>query len=141
MIFLQKIYLYFFLKQFLIYPPCHVCQGTSLSNICLGYGLQMLCSIEHLYCLGNIAHIHQVTINRNISGRFHESKDVIEGTNPFGGDIVNKKWSLGEEHSYHMLLFQQVGNTFEITNQAVMQQIETPPPEDFQVKISKCWEN
>ena len=41
-------------------------------------------------------------------GRFHESKDVLEGTNPFGGDILNKKWSLAEEYSYHLLLFHQV---------------------------------
>jgi hypothetical protein len=41
-------------------------------------------------------------------GKFHESKDVLEGENPFFGDIVNKKWSLGEEYSYHLLLLQQV---------------------------------
>ena len=39
---------------------------------------------------------------------YHGSKDVIDGTNPFGGDIVNKKWSLSEEYSYHLLTFHQV---------------------------------
>ena len=39
---------------------------------------------------------------------FHESKEVIEGKNYFGGDIINKKWSLGEQYSYHLLVFQQV---------------------------------
>ena len=41
-------------------------------------------------------------------GKFHESKEVLEGENPFGVDILNKKWSFGEKYSYHLLLFQQV---------------------------------
>jgi hypothetical protein len=41
-------------------------------------------------------------------GKFHESKDVLEGISKSGGNIVNKKWSLGEEFSYHLLVFQQV---------------------------------
>ena len=45
-------------------------------------------------------------------GKFHESKDVLEGTSPFGGDIINKKWSLAEEYSYHLLVIQQVKNYF-----------------------------
>ena len=48
----------------------------------------------------------------SFDGKYHESKDVLEGNNPFIGDIVNKKWSLGEEYSYHLLLFNQVGTTF-----------------------------
>jgi hypothetical protein len=42
----------------------------------------------------------------------HESKNVLEGDNPYGGDIHNKKWSLAEEYSCHLLLFTQVENTF-----------------------------
>ena len=45
-------------------------------------------------------------------GKFHESKDVLEGDTPFGGDIINKKWSLTEEYSYHLLIFQQVRKLF-----------------------------
>ena len=45
-------------------------------------------------------------------GKFHESKDVLEGTIPYGGDILNKKWSCGEEYSYHLLIFHQVENYF-----------------------------
>ena len=47
-------------------------------------------------------------------GKFHSSKDVLEGLIPSGGDILNKKWSLGEEYSYHLLLFHQVGNKFQM---------------------------
>jgi hypothetical protein len=41
-------------------------------------------------------------------GSYHKSKAILEGTAPFSSDIVNKKWSLSEEYSYHLLLFQQV---------------------------------
>ena len=45
-------------------------------------------------------------------GEFHEIKDVLEGSNPYIGDILNKKWSLAEEYSYHLLVIQQVRNYF-----------------------------
>lgn len=41
-------------------------------------------------------------------GKFHESKDTISGAGKGSVDILNKKWSLGEEYSYHLLLFHQV---------------------------------
>ena len=45
-------------------------------------------------------------------GKFHVSKEIIEGVSAGGGDILNKKWSLTEEYSYHLLLFQQVKSPF-----------------------------
>ena len=45
-------------------------------------------------------------------GKFHESKDVLEGSDPSVVDILNKKWSLAEEYSYHLLVIQQVKNYF-----------------------------
>ena len=47
-------------------------------------------------------------------GKFHENKEVLEGITPYGVDIVNKKWSLGKEYSYHLLLFHQVKTDFQI---------------------------
>ena len=52
--------------------------------------------------------VEWVSFDGNISGEYHESKEVLEGTNPLYGDILNKKWALGEEYSYHLLLFHQV---------------------------------
>ena len=45
-------------------------------------------------------------------GKFHQSKEIIEGSSAGAGDILNKKWSLTEEYSYHLLLFQQVETPF-----------------------------
>ena len=62
---------------------------------------------SHVY-LGSIAFVNWISFDGDVSGTFHESKDALEGTNPFIGNIVNKKWSLGEEFSCHLLLFHQV---------------------------------
>ena len=65
-------------------------------------------SNTHVY-LGQFSFVvNYISWDGSISGKYHESKEVLEGTNPFVGDIVNKKWSLSEEYSYHYLLFQQV---------------------------------
>ena len=61
----------------------------------------------HVY-LESKNYVDWIAFDEGISGRFHASKEVLEGIIPFGGDIVNKKWSFGEEYSYHLLLFQQV---------------------------------
>ena len=52
--------------------------------------------------------------DRELFGPFHESKEVLEGKNPFAGDIVNKKWSFAEEYSCHLLIFHQVENPIRI---------------------------
>ena len=43
---------------------------------------------------------------------FYKSKDVLEGMNPYTVWIVNKKWPLSEKLAGHILLYQQVGETF-----------------------------
>ena len=48
-------------------------------------------------------------------GKFHESKDVLDGSDPSVVDILNKKWSLAEKYSYHLLVIQQVTNTFKLS--------------------------
>ena len=62
--------------------------------------------------LGENTHVMlgYLTSDERSWGKFHESRDVLEGTNPFSVDIVNKKWSLGKEYSYLLLQFHQVGN-------------------------------
>jgi hypothetical protein len=45
-------------------------------------------------------------------GYQHVSKEIIEGSNPYGGWIVNKKWHLNEELAKHILLYQQVCRIF-----------------------------
>jgi hypothetical protein len=47
-------------------------------------------------------------------GKFHKSNQVLEGNYPFTVDILNKKWSLAEEYSYHLLVIQQVNNIFRL---------------------------
>ena len=41
-------------------------------------------------------------------GKWHKSKDTMGGKNPFGSFMLNKKWTLDEEFTNHMLRFQQV---------------------------------
>ena len=43
---------------------------------------------------------------------FYFSKDVLEGWNPYGVWIVNKKWPLSEKLAQHILMYQQVGGPF-----------------------------
>ena len=43
---------------------------------------------------------------------FYFSKDVLEGWNPYGVWIVNKKWPLSEKLAQHILIYQQVGGLF-----------------------------
>ena len=41
-------------------------------------------------------------------GKWHRSKERKGGNNPFGGYLMNKKWTLEEEFNNHILKFQQV---------------------------------
>ena len=41
-------------------------------------------------------------------GRWYRSKDRTGGMNPFPSYLMNKKWTMEEEFSMHMLHFQQV---------------------------------
>ena len=41
-------------------------------------------------------------------GRWHRSKDRKGGENPFVSYLMNKKWTMEEEFTKHMLHFQQV---------------------------------
>ena len=41
-------------------------------------------------------------------GKWHRSKDRAGGQNPFGSYLMNKKWTMEEEFTKHMLHFQQV---------------------------------
>jgi hypothetical protein len=41
-------------------------------------------------------------------GYHHLSQEKIEGSNPYVGWIVNKKWHLNEELAKHILIYQQV---------------------------------
>ena len=41
-------------------------------------------------------------------GKWHRSKDRKGGQNPFGSYLMNKKWTMEEEFTKHMLHFQQV---------------------------------
>ena len=41
-------------------------------------------------------------------GKWHRSKDRKGGRNPFPSYLMNKKWTMEEEFTKHMLHFQQV---------------------------------
>ena len=41
-------------------------------------------------------------------GKWHRSKDRKGGENPFASYLMNKKWTMEEEFTKHMLHFQQV---------------------------------
>ena len=41
-------------------------------------------------------------------GRWYRSKGIKGGKSPFGCYMMNKKWTLEEEFSMHLLIFQQV---------------------------------
>ena len=41
-------------------------------------------------------------------GRWYRSKDRKSGQNPFASYLMNKKWTMEEEFTKHMLHFQQV---------------------------------
>ena len=41
-------------------------------------------------------------------GKWHRSKDREGGQNPFPSYLMNKKWTMEEEFTKHMLHFQQV---------------------------------
>ena len=41
-------------------------------------------------------------------GKWYWSKDRRIGVNPFGSYLMNKKWTMEEEFTKHMLHFQQV---------------------------------
>ena len=41
-------------------------------------------------------------------GKWYRSKDRRIGENPFGSYLMNKKWTMEEEFTKHMLHFQQV---------------------------------
>ena len=41
-------------------------------------------------------------------GKWHRSKDRKGGQNPFPSYLMNKKWTMEEEFTKHMLHFQQV---------------------------------
>ena len=41
-------------------------------------------------------------------GKWHRSKETMGSKNPFGSFMLNKKWTLEEEFTNHMLRFQQV---------------------------------
>ena len=41
-------------------------------------------------------------------GKFHRSMNRMIGRYPYGSFLMNKKWTLEEEFSMHMLIFQQV---------------------------------
>ena len=49
-----------------------------------------------------------VYLTSGLGEGFYASKEVIEGTIPFGGFIINKKWIMHEELVKHMLIYQQV---------------------------------
>ena len=40
---------------------------------------------------------------------YYYSKEKVSGINPYQNYIMNKKWSLSEEFSMHMIRYQQVG--------------------------------
>ena len=41
-------------------------------------------------------------------GKWHRSREVKAGENPFGSFMLNKKWTLEEEFNNHMLRLRQV---------------------------------
>ena len=43
---------------------------------------------------------------------YHKSKEEVEGSAPYKSQLMNKKWSLSEEFSKHLLIYQQVGHSF-----------------------------
>ena len=52
------------------------------------------------------------THKENIYGidEYYYSKEVVEGR--YESYLMNKKWSLSEEFSKHLLIYQQVGHSF-----------------------------
>ena len=45
-------------------------------------------------------------------GKWHRSKDVKGGYNPYGAIMLNKKWTMEEEFNIHMFRFRQVTSEF-----------------------------
>ena len=41
-------------------------------------------------------------------GKYYFSKEVMEGTNPYGGGIINKKWPHLDNYNRHLIYYQQV---------------------------------
>ena len=41
-------------------------------------------------------------------GKFHRSANRMIGRHPYGSFLMNKKWTMEEEFTMHMLIFQQV---------------------------------
>ena len=39
---------------------------------------------------------------------YYSSTEVLEGSNPYSGNILNKRWTHGDEYNHHLLLFSQV---------------------------------
>ena len=57
----------------------------------------------HVY-LGKIHHNEDVYTY----GKYYNSKDVLEGTNPYGGSIMNKKWPHLDDYQSHIMYYHQV---------------------------------
>ena len=53
-------------------------------------------------------------------GKYHKSKEAIAGTNPYVGNIMNKKWEYNEAYNHHMLLFHQVNLIYKIAAKNVL---------------------
>ena len=53
-------------------------------------------------------------------GKYHKSKEAIAGTNPYVGNIMNKKWEYGEAYDHHLLLFHQVNLIYKIAAKNVL---------------------
>ena len=41
-------------------------------------------------------------------GKYHRSKDTVPGTNPYGANILNKKWPYAEQYNRHLQRVSQV---------------------------------
>ena len=61
------------------------------------------------HVLMTLLHDYDYESSGFIKSDFHKSKDYLEGNNPFGVNILNKKWEHSAAYDHHLLLYTQVG--------------------------------
>ena len=107
-------------KQFLLESPNPIYQKLGEITVVPKDNAERLKMINESVLVAN-THVYmgRLTSYLKSKGNLHGSKEILEGTSSFGGDILNKKWSHGEEYSYHLMLFHQVRQLFQNTQKIV----------------------
>ena len=55
---------------------------------------------------------YEINYGRDYGTSWYRSKGNVPGEHPFGGYMINKKWTLEEDFNNHILRFQQVTVSF-----------------------------